>query len=217
MKLDKQRIDWSLYVITDRAIAAGRDLIEVVAGALRGGATLVQLRAKAASTAEMVALGRRLHAVTQAADVPLIVNDRIDVALAIDAEGVHVGPPDDMPADAARRLLGPERLLGVSAESARIAEQAYDAGADYVGVGDVFGTSAKADAGDPIGLEGLRAVVSVSRLPVVGIGGIDAENAGAVIQAGAAGVALISAVIGAQDPEAAARDLRRRIDRARTG
>lgn len=206
--------DWALYVITDHHAAAGRPLLDLVRAALRGGATVVQLRMKHGSTRKMLALGQALHEVTRAAGVPLIVNDRLDVALALDAEGVHLGQ-EDLPAHLARRLIGPDRLLGVSVETVEQAEQARRDGADYLGVGDLFGTPSKPDAGPPIGLEALRAIARAVPLPSVGIGGVTPENAGAVIDAGAAGVAVISAVIGAADPEQAARDLRAIVEQRR--
>jgi thiamine-phosphate pyrophosphorylase len=212
--IDKNRINWSLYLITDRRIAGDRNIVDIVSAAIQGGATVVQLRDKTTTTYEMIEIGRALHNITQKAGVPLIINDRVDVALAINADGVHVGPPDDMPAALARQILGPDRIIGVSAESPAIALQAAQDGADYVGVGDVFGTSSKADAGVPIGLSGLKAVVEPCSIPVVGIGGINHGNAAAVIEAGADGVALISAIVGAGDPEAAARELRKHIDGA---
>jgi len=213
--IDKNRINWSLYLITDRRIAGDRNIVDIVSAAIQGGATVVQLRDKTTTTYEMIELGRALHNITQKACVPLIINDRVDVALAINADGVHVGPPDDMPALLARQILGPDRIIGVSAESPAIALQAVQDGADYVGVGDVFGTSSKADAGVPIGLSGLKAVVEPCPIPVVGIGGINHGNAAAVIEAGADGVALISEIIGADDPKAAAMELRKHIDGAR--
>jgi thiamine-phosphate pyrophosphorylase len=144
--------------------------------------------------------------------VPLIVNDRVDVALAIDADGVHVGQ-DDMPAPLARRLLGAGRILGVSAGTVEEALQAQADGADYLGTGDVYGTPSKADAGAPIGVAGLAAVARAVAIPVVAIGGIQVGNAAAAIRAGASGVAVISAVVGAPDPEAAARALRGIVER----
>lgn len=213
--MDKHHIDWSLYLITDRRLAGGRDLVDVVRAALRGGVTIVQLRDKTATTNDLIEMGRRLHEVTLAAGVPLIINDRVDVALAINAEGVHLGPPDDMPAGLARPLLGPERIIGVSAGTPEIALQAARDGADYVGTGDIFGTASKPDADEPIGLAGLRAVVTTSPIPVVGIGGVNQENAAEAIAAGADGVALISAIMAADDPERAALELRQTIDRAR--
>jgi thiamine-phosphate pyrophosphorylase len=194
-------------VITDRRAAGERSLVDVVRAAVRGGATMVQLRDKGASTRERIELGRALHRVTRPAGVPLIVNDRADVALAIDAEGVHVGQ-DDMPAPLARQIIGPARILGVSAGTVDEALQAARQGADYLGTGDVYGTPTKADAGTPIGLGGLAEVARAVAIPVVAIGGITIDNAPAAIEAGAAGVAVISAVIGAADPEDAARRLR---------
>jgi thiamine-phosphate pyrophosphorylase len=154
----------------------------------------------------MVELGRALRQITSAAGVPLIVNDRVDVALAVEAEGVHVGQ-DEMPAHLARQLVGKDAILGVSAETVAQARQAEDDGADYLGVGDVFGTPSKPDAGVPIGLTGLARVAEAVSIPVVGIGGITLQNAAAVIEAGAQGVSVISAVVGAADPETAARQL----------
>jgi len=205
-----QTVDWSVYVITHRGAAGDRALPDVVRAAIRGGATVVQLREKRATTREMIELGRALLAVTRPAGVPLIVNDRLDVALAIDAEGVHVGV-DDMPIALARRLLGPGRLLGYSPNTVETARRGEREGADYLGVGDVFGTPTKPDAGVPIGIEGLAAVAQAVKIPVVAIGGITVENAAAAVRAGAAGVAVISAVIGAEDPEAAARRLREAV------
>jgi len=214
---NKSDINWSLYLITDRKIAGDRNIVDIVRAAIQGGVTVVQMREKTATTSEMIDLGRELHNVTRDANVPLIVNDRVDIALAIQAEGVHVGPPDDMPASLARQLLGPNRILGVSAKSPEIALQAKRDGADYVGVGDVYGTRSKADAGIPIGISGLKAVIEACPLPVVGIGGIHHGNISAVIEAGADGVSLISAIVGAADPEKAARELRQCIDQGRNG
>jgi len=205
-----QVIDWSLYVITDRAAAGGRALPDVVRAAVEGGATVIQLRDKEATTRDLIELGRALLEVTLPAGVPLIVNDRVDVALAIDAQGVHVGV-DDMPVALARRLLGPDRLLGYSPDSPAGARQGQQEGADYLGIGDVFGTPSKADAGAPIGLAGLAAAISAVSIPVVAIGGITPANAADAIRAGAAGVAVISAVVGAGDPAAAALRLRNAV------
>ncbi len=209
-----ENVDWSVYVITDRAAAGDRSMLEVVRAAIEGGATVVQLREKEGTTREMIELGRVLHAITEPAGVPLVVNDRLDVALAIEAEGVHVGV-DDMPVPLARRLLGPRCLVGYSPNSVEAALRGQREGADYLGVGDVFGTPTKPDAGKPIGLEGLAAIVGAVSIPVVAIGGITLENAAAAARAGAAGVAVISAVMGASDPVAAARRLRRAISAGR--
>ncbi|MFW6135608.1 MAG: thiamine phosphate synthase [Chloroflexota bacterium] len=213
-------VDWDLYVITspraagERPAGTSQPLTQVVRAAVAGGATVVQLRAKSATTRELIQLGRALHAITRQAEVPLIVNDRVDVALALDAEGVHVGQ-DDMPAPLARDLIGPHRILGVSAGTVEEARRAQEDGADYLGVGDVYGTPSKADAGLPIGVEGIEEIAGAVSIPVVGIGGITADNAAPVIAAGAAGVAVISAVVGAADPEAAARRLRTLVRRSK--
>ena len=209
-------LDLSVYVITDRHLVGERSLVDVVRAAIQGGATVIQLREKMASTREMIELGRALLTVTRPARVPLIVNDRVDVALAIDADGVHVGQTD-IPAAVARRMLGPDRILGVSAETVDQARAAERDGADYLGVGDVYGTTTKPDAGPPIGLKGLQEVAAAVSIPVVGIGGITPENAAAVIEAGAAGVAVVSAVMAAADPETATRRLARAVEQARAG
>ncbi len=205
--MNAKKVDWSVYVITDRRAAGDRSILDVVRAAIRGGASVVQLREKAATTREMVELGQALHEITRQAGIPLIVNDRLDVALAIAAEGVHVGH-DDMPVSLARRLIGPDLILGASPETLGEARQMERDGADYLGVGDVYGTPSKSDAGPPIGVGRLTEVIRAVSIPVVAIGGITLENAGAVIQAGAAGVAVISAIVSAPDPEAAARRLR---------
>lgn len=196
-----------VYVITDRRTAGERSLIEIVRAALRGGAHVIQLRDKDVPARDMIALGEALLPLTRAAGVPLIVNDRVDVALALDADGVHVGQ-DDIPADMVRRIIGPERILGVSVATVEQARRAARDGATYVSVGDLFGTPSKPDAGPPIGLAPLTAIARAVDLPVLGIGGITIANAASVVQAGAVGVAVISAVIGAPDPEAATRALR---------
>lgn len=209
--MGRKDAEWSVYVITDRRAAGERSIVHVVHAAIRGGATAVQLREKESSTRQMIQLGHELHELTREAGIPLIVNDRVDVALALNAEGVHVGQ-DDLPAPMARRLIGTERILGVSAGTVKEALEAERDGADYLGVGDVYGTPSKPDTGVPIGVEGLAAVAKAVAIPTVAIGGITTDNAEAVIEAGAAGVAVISAVIGANDPEAAARQLRETVD-----
>ncbi|MDQ3459377.1 MAG: thiamine phosphate synthase [Deinococcota bacterium] len=208
-----QQLDLSLYLVTDRRSAGNRPILDIVRAALRGGVTAVQLRDKEATTRETLELGRALRELTRETGVSFIVNDRVDLVLALDADGVHVGQ-DDMPAEIARKLIGPERVLGVSAASVAEARQAERDGADYLGVGDVFGTLSKPDAGRPIGLEGLAKVARSAAVPVVGIGGITLENAVSVLGAGAAGVAVIAAVVATPDPKGAARRLRERVDQS---
>jgi len=155
-------LDLALYLVTDRQATRGRTLEHVVEAALRGGVSIVQLREKQASTREMVSIGNKLRALTRQFGVPLLVNDRIDVAQAIAADGVHLGQ-DDMPADLARRILGPEAIIGVSAGNIEEAKLAMECGAaDYLGVGPVYLTKTKSDAGDAIGMMGLSQVIRTS-------------------------------------------------------
>lgn len=211
------RGDWRVYVITaDPAQARGRSHLDIAEAAVRGGATAVQLRMKDAPARIVLETARRIAARCRAAGVAFIVNDRVDVALAAGADGVHVGQ-DDLPAEAARALLGAAPLLGVSAATPDEAAAASRGGADYLGVGAVYATATKADAGEAVGLARIREVAASCELPVVGIGGITIGNAAAVVRAGAAGVAVITAVTMADDMAEATRRLREEVDRARAG
>jgi thiamine-phosphate pyrophosphorylase len=204
----RNAIDLSVYVVTDSGINArrGRSIEEAVAAAVAGGATVVQLREKSLSSADFYSMAKRVKAITTKARVPLIINDRIDIALAVSAEGVHLGQ-GDIPAAVARRMVGPNMILGVSAKTPKQALQAETDGADYIGVGAVYGTSTKSDAED-IGLEGLARVRAVVDLPIVAIGGITlGDSARAVISVGAQGAAVVSAVFDTEDVEVATRTL----------
>jgi len=198
-------VDWRLYVITDAGLARGRSHQEVIEAAILGGATIVQYRAKDVSTRQMVTEAQVLRELTRHAGVPFIVNDRVDVALAVDADGVHIGQ-DDMPVALARKLIG-DRLLGVSAHSLSEAVQAVQDGADYLGVGPVFATPTKPDAAPPIGIDGLTTIRRQISIPIVAIGGINQTNAAEVIRTGVNGIAVVSAVVAAADVTAAARQL----------
>jgi thiamine-phosphate pyrophosphorylase len=206
-------VDLTLYVLTDRQVS-GRSHEEQVNQAIRGGATAIQLREKALPARVIVEIGKRIAAECRRSGVLFIVNDRADVAAACGADGVHVGQ-DDLPVDAARRIVGSAKIVGVSAGTVDEALRAQDEGADYLGVGSVFATSTKPDAGDAIGIGTFGRIARGARIPVVGIGGITADNAAEVIRAGAAGVAVIAAVVGERDIAAAAQRLRERIDAAR--
>jgi thiamine-phosphate pyrophosphorylase len=197
-----------LMVVTDPDCGPGRGVLDVVHAALRGGAPAIQLRMKDASAREMADAARALLAETRSAGALLFINDRVDVALAVGADGAHVGQ-DDLPADQARRIAPPGFLIGVSAETTELALRAERDGADYVGVGPVYATGSKADAGDAVGAGRIAEVAGTVRIPVVGIGGITIGNAPPVLHAGAAGVAVISAVMRAADPKAAVRALLR--------
>lgn len=202
----------ALYVVTDER--DDRDsLLRACQAALRGGASAIQLRRKRDSGRSLIDLGRALRDLTAAHNALYFVNDRLDVALATDADGVHIGQ-DDMPLSDARRLLG-GKIIGVSATTLDEARRATTEGADYLGVGAVFATPTKADA-DISGLEGLRAIAAaVDGCPLVAIGGISLTNADAVLEAGADGLAVVSVVMSAADPEEAARRLRGRVEAMR--
>ncbi|MCX7598616.1 MAG: thiamine phosphate synthase [Armatimonadetes bacterium] len=207
-------IDLSVYLVTDRRLLEGRQLVDVVAAAVEGGVTCVQLREKEAAGREFISLAQELLEVTRPAGVPLIINDRVDVAVAADADGAHVGQ-EDIPAAAARKILGPDKILGVTVSTPEEALRAANEGADYVGSSAVFATPTKTDSDKPIGIEGLRRLCEASPVPVVAIGGVDAGNAGEMIRVGAAGVAVVRAIMAAPDPKAAAQHLREVVEKAR--
>jgi thiamine-phosphate pyrophosphorylase len=206
--------DWSLYLVTDRRLAGPRSLDDVVRAALRGGVAAIQLREKECPTRDFVDLARALKAILAPAGVPLNVNDRVDVALAACADGVHIGQSDMQYGDV-RRLLGPDAIIGLSVETPEQAQRAASFDVDYLGVGPIFPTPTKTDAAPAWGIEGLAALRSASRHVLVAIGGIHRENAGDVIRAGADGIAVVSAICAAEDPEEAALDLRATISAAR--
>jgi len=209
-------LDLGLYLVTDRASLCGRDLFDVVGRAVAGGARLVQLREKRAATREFVELARGLVALLRPLGARLIINDRVDVALAVDADGVHVGQDDMHPADV-RALLGPGRIVGLSVTGEDEARAARGMPVDYLGAGPVFATATKADAGAPQGLAGLGRMLALAEVPVVAIGAVTAVNAAEVMATGAAGLAVVSAICAAPDPQAAARMLRGIVDAARAG
>ena len=209
--------DPSLYLIVGSAdLRSGVDLETVAVAAVQGGVTLVQLREKDAPLAEVVALARALKARLAPLGVPLIINDSAEAVLAADADGLHLGQ-DDMPALAARMAIGRRRILGVSAGTLLEARVEGLDVADYVGAGPVYGTATKADAGDPVGPEGIRELHGFLGIPLVAIGGVTAGNAAALIAAGADGVAVVSAICGAADPQAADRAIRRAVEEGRAG
>jgi thiamine-phosphate pyrophosphorylase len=206
--------DGSVYLVTDRGLARGRPLEQVVEAAVRGGVTAVQLREKEATTREYVALARRLLEVLRPVGVPLLIDDRVDVALAAGADGVHVGQ-SDMRYEDARRLLGPGALIGLTVEDDGQAREADSLDADYLGVSPIFATPTKTDTGPPWGLDGLRRLRSASSHRLIAIGGVHPGNATEVVRAGADGVAVVSAICAADDPEQAARSLLRAVRAAR--
>jgi len=207
-------IDLSLYLVTDHAICGSRGLIATVTAALEGNVTAVQYRVKAIDMRDAIDEASALIALTRQAGIPFIVNDRLDLALAVDADGLHVGQ-SDMPPHLARRFLPPSKILGLSVTAAAELSTIDASLVDYVGLGPVFATATKSDAASPLGLEQFRALRQAITLPVVAIGGIGRERAAGVIAAGADGIAVVSAICGAPDPAAAGRDLWQQIIQAR--
>lgn len=199
----KAQPDYSIYLVTDDGCMQGRALIDCVREALEGGVTLVQYRAKTASSAEMYAEALQLKALCDSFNVPLIINDRLDIAMAVGAAGVHLGQ-DDLPCAAARKLLGEDYIIGVSAHNPAEAKTALQSGADYLGCGAVFGTATKADV-KKLGTEGLMAICREKGLPVVGIGGVTADNYREVRAAGADGAAIVSGILAQPDIRATVR------------
>ena len=207
--------DYTLCVVTRVVPQLGRGHLEVAAAALEGGARFLQLRDKELGTRDLLALAQELRRLTRVHGAVFVVNDRVDIAWAAEADGVHLGQ-DDMPAAEARRLLGPEAIIGVSAATVEMARAAQAAGADYLGAGPVYPTGSKVDAGEAIGLARIAELHAAVTLPILGIGGIGVSNAADVIAAGAAGVAVISAVTDAPDMAQATRELRTKVEGART-
>ncbi|MDD4735311.1 MAG: thiamine phosphate synthase [Kiritimatiellae bacterium] len=199
--------DPRLYLVTARSLLRGRDWINVILAAVRGGVTLVQLREKHLDTRRFTEEARLLKTALTPHGVPLIINDRIDVALASGADGIHLGRRDMLPADA-RRLMGPNALIGLSLESMADAQAVLPSIVDYVAASPVFPTPTKTDTAAPLGIAGIRKIRELVSLPLVGIGGIHSGNVREVIEAGADGIAVISAILAADDPEQAARQLR---------
>lgn len=212
--LRKDRVDYGVYLVTDTRLCAGRSIADVAGEAVAGGVSVVQLREKNLPTRDFVERARALKALLAPAGVPLIINDRVDVALAAGADGVHVGQGDMHPADV-RSLLGPEAIVGLSVENRAQAKAAENATVDYLGVSPVFATGTKLDAASPWGLEGLRGLRLVTRHILVAIGGIGASNAAEVLLAGADGLAVVSAICAAPEPRVAAQTLRQVVDTVR--
>ena len=201
-------LDFRLYFVTDRKQTAGHPLVDVVRAALDGGVRAVQLREKDLEAGELYHLALQLRKVTERYNARLFINDRLDVALAVEADGVHLGQTS-FPVATARRLFGPGKLIGVSTHS--LAEITAAAGADFIVFGPVYFTPSKAAYGEPQGLDRLREAVAQSPVPVFAIGGINVERIPHVLTAGAYGVAMISAISAAPDPTQAARDLLHRL------
>jgi len=213
--MNQAAIDWSLYLVSDRQLMHDRPLETIVEAAVEGGVGVVQLREKHCSTGEFVALAEHLLGLLAPRGIPLIINDRVDVALAVGAAGVHLGQTD-MPYTKARALLGPDKLIGLSVENLEQAQAASALDVDYLGVSPIFTTPTKTDTQGQWGLAGLAELRARSPHRLVAIGGIHADNARAVVAAGADGLAVVSAICTAADPAQAAHTLRQAIHTAPT-
>lgn len=205
-------VDYSLYLVTDRGLAGGRSTLEIISAAVNGGVSVVQLREKDCSTRDFIEQVLTIKEFLKTRGVPLIINDRVDVAQAVNADGVHLGQTD-MPLEMAKGILGESMIIGISAESLQDAIEAEKGGADYLGVSPIYATPTKTDTAPPLGLEGLREIRKTVKLPLVGIGGLNKDNSADVIRYGADGVAVVSAIVAAEDPEAAARELKHVIEK----
>ena len=206
-------IDYSLYLVTDRTLSKGRSNRQIVEAAVAGGVTCVQLREKHCGTREFIQEALALQPLLRDHHIPLIINDRLDVALAVEADGVHLGQ-SDMPIGMARNIAGSALIIGISAESTDDALRAEQEGADYIGISPVFATPTKTDTAAPLGLEGVNKIRELVTIPLVGIGGLNQHNAASVIAAGADGVAVVSAIVSATDPTEATRTLKTLVERA---
>ncbi|ELZ17051.1 thiamine phosphate synthase [Natrinema limicola] len=207
--------DWRTYLVTQESLSDGKRTVEVVEAAIDGGVDVVQLREKDTDARWRYELGRKLRERTAEAGVALLVNDRVDIAQAIDADGVHLGQ-SDLPVAVARELLGPEAVIGCSTSTVEDAIEAEAAGADYLGVGAIYGTDSKEDVPkekNGTGLELVSEIAAAVSIPVIGIGGVTASNAPPVLEAGATGVAMISEITAADDPATATREVDAAISR----
>ena len=209
-----RRFDLSVYLVLDPGLCAGIGMVETARRAVAGGATVVQLRDKAGGTARMVETGLALKAALAGTGARLIVNDDVAAAVAIGADGVHVGQ-GDMSAVQARALIGPQAILGLTVERPELAAATDPQVVDYIGAGPVFATPSKLDHKTPVGFDGLAAQIDASPVPAVAIGGLKAHHAGAAVAAGAQGLAVVSAICGQPDPEAAAREIALAVAKAR--
>lgn len=209
-----KNFDLSLYLVTDPDLTLGRSIEEVVAQAIQGGVTMVQLREKQCSSRHFYEMARTLKEMLAPHHIPLIINDRADIALAVDADGLHIGQ-SDLPYDVARRMLGPDKIIGLSVENIEQARQANNTDVDYIGLSPVFNTGTKTDTAPPLELEGIRTIAGFTRHPTVAIGGINGNNTPHIIAAGANGIAVVSAIMSAPQPREAAIALTRAINLGR--
>ncbi|MCT4586221.1 MAG: thiamine phosphate synthase [Carboxylicivirga sp.] len=209
-----KQCDVSLYLVTDRELSLGRSHQFIVEEAVKGGVTMVQLREKDISTHDFYQLAKELKKVLTPLNVPLIINDRLDIALAVDADGLHIGQ-SDMPYEVARQLMGADKIIGLSVETIEQAREANQLDVDYIGLSPVFSTMTKTDINTPLGLEGIKEIASFTKHKTVAIGGINTDNAGDIIKNGADGIAVVSAIVSQENPCLAAQKLKDCLDEAK--
>ena len=205
MAITKSKIDYKLYLVTDRDVLGSRDLVQSVEEAIKGGTTIVQIREKNCSSLDFYQVAMQVKEVTSKYNVPLIINDRLDIALAIKADGLHIGQ-EDLPLTVARKIVGDDMIIGVSASTLEEAMIAQEQGADYVGIGSVYPTSTKLDA-KYLALDELRRIREAVKIPIVGIGGINEKNVSELMETDIDGVAIVSAILGKEDIKSAAEHL----------
>jgi len=203
-------IDWKLCLVADTEAAGKRDILVIIKEAVEGGATLVQLRSKNLSAREFFEISLRASEFLKTKNIPLLINDRVDIALACQAAGVHLGQ-QDLSLDQARKILGKSNLVGISVNTVEEAIRAEQGGADYLGVGPIFSTLSKKDTRPVLSPKGLQAIREKVNIPILAIGGIDAKNAREVMESGASGIAVISAIVNAKNVRKATRELREAI------
>jgi len=205
-----KNIDLSLYLVTDRGLSMGRELPFIVEEAVKGGVTVVQLREKDCSSREFYKLAIQLKQILTPYKIPLIINDRLDIAQAADADGLHIGQ-NDLPAEVARRILGKDKIIGLSVENIQQAHEANKTDVDYIALSPVYSTPTKTDTSLPLGLDGVKNITAITRFPAVAIGGMNMRTAADVIKCGASGIAVVSAIVSAPDPQRAARELKEMV------
>ncbi len=210
----QSKIDYSLYLVTDRGLSLGRSHLEIIKEAIAGGVTMVQLREKELDSGEFYKEAMQISQHLRSCGCPLIINDRVDIALAVDAEGVHIGQ-SDLPLPVVRKMLGPGKIIGVSVFTPEEAREAEAMGADYLGLSPIFMTATKPELVCQIGFEGIGPIRRATRLPLVGIGSMNETNAFEAVRCGLDGVAVVSAICSRPDVRAAAAIIRREVDRAK--
>ena len=202
-------IDYKLYLVTDRTNKTDKEFLNIIKEAIKGGVTVVQIREKDADTLEFYNISKKVKEICSKYNVPLIINDRIDIALAIDADGVHIGQ-SDMPIKIARKLIGNDKILGISAHNIQEAKEAEENDADYLGVGAIFSTSTKKDAND-VSIDTLKEISSNVDIPTVAIGGINLDNVEKLKDTNISGISVVSAIMNAENPKIASENLLRKI------